>query len=150
MVASILAFGSNYFRRDGIDFIETDWARRMAVKKETAGLPVVSLKEALTAFRKDGGTVFIDARGPGFYRMEHIAGAINIPYSRFDQVFPGIKDRLLTRTQVIVYCSGAFCEDSAKIAEKMIFEGLDQVRILTGGIEEWKKSGLPVQKEGKE
>ncbi|MFH1146558.1 MAG: rhodanese-like domain-containing protein [Pseudomonadota bacterium] len=146
-VASILAFGSNYLRRDGIALIETDWTAKMAAKKETAGLPVLSLKEALAAFKRQG-TVFIDARSPGFYRMEHIAGAISVPQSKFDEVFPRMRQRLPADDRIIVYCSGAACEDSTKIAQRMIFEGFDQVRIFTGGMDEWKKAGLPVEQEG--
>ncbi len=86
--------------------------------------------------------LLIDVRTPGEFRMGHVPGAINIPYTeladRLGEVRPA-HDK-----GVILYCeSGA----RAGVAERILREaGLDNIRHLEGDMSAWRQSKLPIEK----
>jgi len=87
----------------------------------------------------------VDARDPGFYEMGHIPGAVSLPVSDFDLIFPTLKEQLLAAPRLITYCDGTSCEMSVELTEKLLFAGLEQVEIFTGGIQQWKAEGQPIE-----
>lgn len=86
-----------------------------------------------------GKAVLIDVRESDEYAREHIAGARSMPLSRFDGgsfVREGIN-------AAIFHCaSGRRTEQAAATLEAC---GLDTVLCLEGGLEGWKRAGLPVE-----
>jgi rhodanese-related sulfurtransferase len=87
----------------------------------------------------------VDARDPDFYELAHIPGAVNLPVREFDSVFPELKERLLRAGRVITYCDGASCDMSVELTEKLLLEGLANVAIFTGGMQQWEASGQSVE-----
>lgn len=92
----------------------------------------------LEKLRAAGSARIIDVREPAEYAAEHIEGAVNVPLSRFDsRQLP----REEGRTLVLQCRSGARSKsalDKCHAAQAAIDTH------LAGGLEAWKRAGLPV------
>lgn len=143
MVSGMLSLGFNALRADGIPLVENRYDDDLLSEEMTAGLPAISLEEARAEFTR-GRALFVDARAPEFYRLEHIPGAANLPVHHFEQSFFAIRERLAAAPRVIVYCDGASCEMSVDLAEKLLLAGVDQVAVFPGGMQQWQRAGQPV------
>lgn len=79
--------------------------------------------------------VVIDARDPGQFARGHIPGAVNMDWrqvlARRDSI---PKDRM-----VLIYCNTGSLSAQAGFALRVA--GWENVRILQGGMEEWKAKG---------
>ena len=143
IVSGLIGIGVNAFRADGIPLVE-HWQEKVLNEQLAGGLPAVSLKQAKEFFA-NGEALFVDARDPDFYELGHIPGAVNLPVSDFDSVFPKLKEQLLEAPRVIVYCDGASCEMSVDLTEKLLLAGLPNVEIFTGGIQQWEATGQQME-----
>lgn len=92
--------------------------------------------------------VLIDALAPMIYAHSHLPGAINMPPSAVDGLRCNKRIPKLD-TEIVVYCANAECEDSVETAERLRALGYTNVRHYSGGKEEWKKLGLPLERAGK-
>ena len=84
---------------------------------------------------------FIDARDESDYKAGTIAGAVNYPYHKLDE----LKDKInkLPKNDVYVcFCSSA-CDVSIDMAYAMAHMGFTKMYIFHGGWDEWKKAGYP-------
>lgn len=143
LLSGVFGLAGNAFRADGIPLAER-WQEKVLNEQLTGGLPAVSLKQAKEAYAS-GEVLFVDARDPDFYKMGHIPGAISLPVKDFDLIFPTLKEQLLAAPRVITYCDGASCEMSVELTEKLLFAGLEDIEIFTGGIQQWKAGGQPIE-----
>lgn len=143
IVSGLIAIGVNAFRADGIPLVE-HWHDKVLNEQLAEGLPAVSLAQAKEAFASEAA-VFVDARGPDFFELGHIPGAVNLPVRNFDQVFPRVKQLLLTAPRLIIYCDGANCEMSVELIDKLLMAGIAHVEIFPGGIEQWQAEGQPME-----
>ena len=66
----------------------------------TDAAPRITLDEAKKDF-DDGNAIFIDTRGEGSFKNEHIKGAINLPVEFAEMRYKEIP----TDKKIIVYCS---------------------------------------------
>lgn len=81
----------------------------------------------------------LDVREPLEHRAEFIGGTINQPLSDFAQQINTLpKDKEL----FIICKSGKRSEDAAR---KLIDQGCSNVRVMQGGLDEWKKKGFLTQ-----
>lgn len=89
---------------------------------------------------KDGTAVVVDVREPSEHHHERIAGARLNPVSAFDPraATPEGGER------VVLQCRSGV--RSAEAARYMLAAGMDEAFHLRGGIEAWKKAGLPTEK----
>ena len=143
LISGVLGIAVNAFRGDGIPLVER-WQEKVLNEQLTGGLPAVSLKQAREAYAS-GEALFVDARDSDFYEMGHIPGAVSLPVKDFDQTFPRLEEQLLAAARVITYCDGANCEMSVELTEKLLFAGLEQVEIFTGGMQQWRAEGQPIE-----
>ncbi|MFN4225070.1 MAG: rhodanese family protein [Hyphomonas sp.] len=92
---------------------------------------------------KSGRYHLIDIREPDEYTREHIPGAVSLPLSRA----AAADVRLEAGRTAVFHCkSGMRTENNcALLAERVDGDAL----ILDGGIEAWKKAGLPVAANAK-
>ena len=90
------------------------------------------------AGRENGNIyVIVDARSKRAYDMEHIKGAISLPYALMNE--EAVKH--LDKSKIFVtYCDGLGCNASTKGALKLS-ELNFKVKELIGGIESWKIEG---------
>jgi len=77
----------------------------------------------------------IDARDAGQFAKGHIPGAINMDWR---QVLAQ-RDRIPKNKPVLIYCNTGSLSAQAGFALRVA--GWDNVRILQGGMEEWKAKG---------
>lgn len=143
IVSGLIGITVNTFRADGIALVER-WHEKVLNDQLAGGLPAVSLAQAKEAFTSDAA-LFVDARDPDFFEMGHIPGAVNLPVRNFDQVFPRVKQLLLTAPRLIIYCENANCEMSVELTDKLLLAGIAHVEIFPGGIEEWQAEGQPME-----
>ena len=92
----------------------------------------------LESLRASGSALIVDVREPAEYAAGHIEGAVNVPLSRFD---PGRLPREEGRTVILQCRSGG--------RSRMALEKCNVARTaidthLAGGLEAWKRAGLPV------
>lgn len=87
-----------------------------------------------------GRAVLIDVREPDEFQREHIKGAVLMPLSRFDAAkAAGLAS---AGQRVVMQCkSGKRSADACRMAGGAGY----QVSMLSGGIEGWKREGLPVE-----
>lgn len=85
--------------------------------------------------------LFLDARVPSDYELEHIAGAYNVPF--YDpQPF---LDKLPKKTWIVAYCGCPHAE-SGMLATELQKAGFTKVTVLDEGLWEWKARGYPMHK----
>lgn len=82
--------------------------------------------------------LLVDVREPDEHRNERIAGAVNMPLSRFD---PAALPPSAGKT-VVLHCQGGV--RSAKALEACQKAGVEVRHHLKGGINAWKAAGLPI------
>jgi rhodanese-related sulfurtransferase len=93
-------------------------------------------------------TLILDARPSVFFEQGHVPGALNLARDDFARDYRHLAPVLQPATDkpTIVYCSGGDCHDSRLVANALLSLGFSNVRVFTGGWEEWSKAGLPVSK----
>ncbi|OIP07927.1 MAG: sulfurtransferase [Betaproteobacteria bacterium CG2_30_59_46] len=77
----------------------------------------------------------IDTRDADQYQKAHIPGAVNIDWR---QVL-GLRAELPSDRMVLVYCNAGTLSAQAGLALRVA--GMENVRILQGGFDEWKAKG---------
>ena len=150
LFGAILAFIVNLASGQRIPFIG-DWpsisgSDSVAVPPSASegDPPFISLDEAAARYQMPG-TLFIDAREPEDYDLDHIRNAINIPYDYIEDY----RDQLMgipIKQEVVIYCSGTECELSLLLGREMQAMGYQKLYIFYGGWREWEKAGLPMSK----
>lgn len=101
----------------------------------------LSAAAAVQRINRDKAVV-IDICEPDEYASGHVAGARNVPLSRFEEHLPGVvrnKDTPL----VLVCASGMRARRAAMQARKL---GYGQVEVLSGGLRSWREASLPVER----
>ena len=105
------------------------------------------------AFRMHAaGAVFLDARRTAAYEAGHIAGARSIPVWEHDadaRIGALQSSGIPPDKEIVVYCSGATCEDSARLAEKLALAGFFRLNLYKEGFPDWEQRGWPVTRGAK-
>jgi rhodanese-related sulfurtransferase len=93
--------------------------------------------------------MIIDARSSVFFQQGHVPGAINLARDNFAADYRRLSPKLkgMNDKPIIVYCSGGYCHDSRMVAGALLTLGFDNVRVYTGGWDEWSAARLPVSTE---
>jgi rhodanese-related sulfurtransferase len=102
----------------------------------------------LPEFRSDVESkhaLILDARPSVFFEQGHVPGALNLARDDFARDYRRLSPALKATTDkpIIVYCSGGECHDSRLVANALLTLGFSDVRVFTGGWEEWQAAGLP-------
>ncbi len=107
----------------------------------------ISLQAARWFFDQQG-VVFLDARSHREYATGHIPRAINLSISNFEKQKTVLLNIPLSTT-IIVYCSGATCQSSLKIAEwtKDYLGDHRNVYVFIEGFPAWEKAKFPIAVE---
>lgn len=91
----------------------------------------------LKAWLDDDLVMLVDVREVSEYAVEHLPDALLVPLSQWEpQKIPVEQDKIL-----VLYCRTG--NRSAQAAQKLLAAGFRGVTHLGGGIEDWKKRGLP-------
>jgi 3-mercaptopyruvate sulfurtransferase SseA len=90
----------------------------------------------------DNTVLVVDTQPRGAYKLGHIKGAINFPWT-MEIVSPGDLPRKKT---LVLYCDCAHEEDSTDVAKQLEKWDYIDVKILKGGWSQWQKLGYPIEK----
>ncbi len=142
----MLAWVVNVTRPEPLSWY-ADFTVKRAEETVKKGIAVLSPAEALTAWTAKE-RLFVDARDPDEFAMEHIPGAVNIPAEALltgldaaVAAVPGLaKDRPLA-----VYCSNLACSKSREVAEGLKDMGFTALAVVPDGLEGWKAAGGTVE-----
>lgn len=100
-------------------------------------------RETLKARLDSGEPIqLIETLQPREYAKEHIAGAINIPFTKMTAE---ARARFSTDDVIVVYCHNPTCKASTHAAEKLEKLGFNQVYEYEGGKDDWKAAGYPME-----
>jgi rhodanese-related sulfurtransferase len=77
--------------------------------------------------------------------MEHIAGALNLPWEDFEAHFQQVMADVPPDALIITYCDGESCALSKDLALALQGKGYPHVRVLPNGLSLWKDEGLPLE-----
>ncbi len=92
----------------------------------------------LKAMIDAGAAVVVDVREPGEFAAGHIAGAVNLPLSRFDPA----KLRAPNGKTLVLNCAGG--RRSATALDQCAAAGATVDTHLSGGIGAWRAANLPI------
>jgi rhodanese-related sulfurtransferase len=98
--------------------------------------------DAAARLLRDGSATLVDVREPDEHARERIPGARNLPLSRLEE----IEQVVPPGRPVLFHCrSGARTRDNAaRLAAKA---GLRAAYVVEGGLDAWKRAGLPVTED---
>ena len=140
-----VGFGFNAVRPHPLPLRYEKPATKRAVTAEApATEPLgMSLQELRDAPKES--VVIIDARTPLFFKLGHIAGAMNVSRKDFARDFTRVEGTLRKgmARRLVVYCSDQDCDDALLVARDLIRAGLKGIHVFKGGWKEWQEAGLP-------
>ncbi len=150
-LALIIAYTANYFSPAGIALFgqwDTSQGVITAKPKNDPVTDSFEIKDAKIAkeIYEAGKAVFVDARSYEAFMDGHIKDAVSIPTGQSIEFIDHFKIKYPSTTPVITYCSGRECNDSHELAQYLIGEGYENVRVFIDGYPEWEGKGYPVEK----
>jgi rhodanese-related sulfurtransferase len=123
-------------------FARGEFRETFFVQADYPGLRFITLAEAEDLWRA-GEAAFLDARAADLYAAGHVPRARSVPAAAAKALVPVLSQRLDSVTALVVYCEGGECRSSLVLARQLHDRGFKDIRVLSGGWEEWKKAGLP-------
>ena len=126
-------------------FWQGEFKQAFINRQEFPGLVFVSLAEAESLWAS-GEALLVDSRSREEYAAGHVPGAFSLPLV---EIKSGQEDllRLLPEDKpLVVYCEGGSCQTSLALAKILFSKGFKNIKVFSGGWEEWLQAGLPVEK----
>lgn len=112
--------------------------KKYADANEVPNISVADAKKEVDA----GTAVIIDSRSEAVYKMEHIAGSINVPQGSTKEKY----DILPKGKKAIIYCSCNGEGTSISLAYHMNQAGIPETYAMIEGFIGWKNAGYPMEK----
>ena len=86
------------------------------------------------------GAIWVDARPDDEFAGAHVPGAFSVNEDRWNELLPQFLPNWSPGKKVVVYCSVQSCNAARDVAKRLRDEAqLQDVFVLKGGWEEWKK-----------
>lgn len=92
-----------------------------------------------------GDVIFIDARPATFFNERHIKGAVNLPYALFDIMYMVLESQIDEAAHIIIYGRTISSRYDENVTHKLNLYGYQNVHILSGGLNAWRKKGYPTE-----
>ena len=121
------------------------WADVVAVEARRDGVAVVELEEVRRIVERQSH-LLLDARPPADYDAGRLPGAFNLPAGQLDAYLPGMLPMLTPAQPLLVYCSGASCDESLQLARLLHKNGCTNIVLFAGGFSAWRAAGLKVDR----
>lgn len=118
------------------------WTNRVLEEAQKMGVSIFDTEQTAQAI-ETGEMWIVDGRKLAKYDSGHIPTAIPLPVSQFETEFvnfPALPDE-----PVLIYCSGANCDESLLLARKLHEQGHTNLTIYVGGFDEWTKAQQPIE-----
>jgi rhodanese-related sulfurtransferase len=127
-------------------FVRGEFRETFFSRADYPGIRLITIQEAEDLWAAGEAVVF-DARPERPFREGHVPGARSLPAVESGQKLPAEVLELARERTLVVYCEGGDCQSSLALAKRLHDEGFRDIRVMTGGWEEWKKAGLPEEKD---
>jgi rhodanese-related sulfurtransferase len=101
------------------------------------GIRTVSTQELQQLLDRDNGLHLWNVQTDQYFTGELIPGSRRVP---LDTVEHDTKD-VAMNAEIITYCGGPTCGQSAEAARKLLDLGYTNVRVFKEGLEGWKAAG---------
>jgi rhodanese-related sulfurtransferase len=103
----------------------------------------ITRDELLAKIEAGDGLVIVDALAPMSFAASHLPGAINLPPAWVDErAASKLPDH---SAEIVLYCSGATCDSSVEVGERLAALGYTNLRHYVEGKEDWVRAGLPLE-----
>lgn len=148
-IAVVIAFTTNFFSPNGIALFG-DWDTSKGVitarPKDDIVNHELEIEDILTAKRiyDRQDAIFVDARAQEDYEDGHIEGAVLLPVCQFEEFIDEFIEKYPFSKFIVTYCSGRECEDGHDLAQCLIEEGYENIRVFIDGYMGWKEEGYPI------
>lgn len=141
--ALALGLGSNFLAHEPLPLL-----RPLPQPPAAGASPLIGEVDAdfVAQVRNAPGTLLLDARAAAAFRSGHVPGALSLPLGEFSRAFPALEARLRRAGLVVAYCSDRRCNDSAELARRLWSQGLKNLLLFKGGMEEWSGRGNEIEK----
>ncbi len=142
-LAAVLAYAA-WRTSDTPLALDYAWASHVATAAAETGMRAVTVDEA-HAIATSFSHLVLDARKPSDFAAGRIPGAMSLPVSDLDTHLPALAGLLTPEQPLLVYCSGAECEESLELGRILIQSGYTNIALFAGGMAEWTAAGHPVE-----
>ncbi|MCR4395740.1 MAG: rhodanese-like domain-containing protein [Candidatus Saccharicenans sp.] len=126
-------------------FLQGEFKQAFLSREDYPGLVFISLPEVEDLWHNQQAAI-LDSRSTLEFRRGHIPGAMSIPLDEVKSGNYGLLDTIPLGQPLIIYCEGGDCLTSLNLARLLHDRGFRDLRIFSGGWEEWMAAGLPVEK----
>ena len=106
-------------------------------------LSQISRTELLARLALPLPPVLLEALPEGYFLKGHLPTARNFPHDRARELAATVVPR--KDAEIVVYCASATCANSGIAANVLATLGYANVRVFTGGKQEWEEAGLPLE-----
>jgi rhodanese-related sulfurtransferase len=126
-LATLPAIGEGFYFRDRVSW--------------QSPIPASELVTVDQAKAWGDGAVWVDARPDDEFAKDHVPGAFLLNEDRWNELLPQFLPNWSPGKKVVVYCSAESCNAARDVAKRLREDAqLQNVFVLNGGWEEWKKS----------
>ena len=146
VVALVLAVGINAARPSGLSW-RASWSPSEVATLQLQDLACVSPQDAWS-LHQQAKAVFLDARTPDVFDVEHIPGALNVLPEEADLFVEEVRRFAAQGKQVITYCDDMDCPLSKALARMLRERGITAVSVMVEGWKAWVDAGYPVEAGG--
>jgi rhodanese-related sulfurtransferase len=126
-------------------FARGDFRDSFLSRSDYPGIRLITIQEAEDLWAAGEAVVF-DARPERLFREGHVPRARNLPATESKLKIPPDVLELQRERTLVVYCEGGDCQSSLALAKSLHDERFKDIRVMTGGWEEWERAGLPQEK----
>jgi rhodanese-related sulfurtransferase len=155
-----LALGRNYFelRIGGEPATPTSQQGNASAQVPSAlqslaaqGVRLADSNQVAQLFRdprlEQGLVAFLDARDDEHYESGHIPGAWQFDSFHAENYMTSVMPVCQLAQEVVVYCNGGNCEDSAFATSFLVSAGIakEKLSVYPGGITEWSTNRMPIE-----
>ncbi len=127
-------------------FLRGEYRQAFFSREDYPGLVFITLPEMEELWHNQAALI-VDSRSVPEFRSGHIPGSISVPLEEVKGGNSSLLDRLKPGQPLIIYCEGRDCLTSLNLARLLHERGFRDLRVFSGGWEEWVAAGLPVEKE---
>jgi rhodanese-related sulfurtransferase len=126
-LATLPAIGEGFYFRDRVSW--------------QSPIPASELVTVDQAKAWGDGAVWVDARPDDEFAKDHVPGAFLLNEDRWNELLSQFLPNWSPGKRVVVYCSAESCNAARDVAKRLREDAqLQNVFVLNGGWEEWKKS----------
>lgn len=100
------------------------------------------------SIQQSGNALIYDVRVAYFFQKDHIPGAVNWPYTKFEEQIQQrdieIQEAQNAGKEVVLYCFNLGCPEARNVAKKLTRRGYS-LKVFSSGIDTWRDAGLPME-----